>query len=410
MSSTSASAPDLESVRSALLPGGYGRSSLDVGGRSPLVRRASGCWLEDHDGRRLIDVNNNMTVNLHGNAHPRIVDVVSQRMTEGLISLGIANADELELASTLVGRVPGAEQVRFTNTGVEAVMLALRLARASTGRERILILSPGYHGTADVVLPAMGERGTRGVPHGVVAATTTIPRNDVRALVEAFDRHGDEFAAVLLDLCANRAGLTALSSEFAATAAELAHRYGAQLIIDEVVTFRIAYAGLAREYGLRPDMTVLGKTIGGGFPIGAVVGSRRALAPLHSAGPALEHGGTFTANPISMAAGTVTLELFDRHAVQRLNDLGAQLEAGLHGELDGTGWEFRRSGSIFRLWPAGWTPQTRPAAQRSLFWAWYDQGVLGSGSGLSSLSTAMDEETVDRLVERLRSTARAVAP
>lgn len=407
MTTTATVTRDWEHLRS-LLPGGYGRSSFAVGDRSPMVRRAHGYWVEDTDGRRLIDINNNMSVNLHGHAHPRITEAVKERIDDGLISIGIANSDELLLAEALIERSPWAEQVRFSNTGTEVVMLALRVARAGTGRDLVVVHAPGYHGTADAVLPSLGVRGVRGVPGPSAGQTLAIPRGDLDALYRAFEDHGEQIAAVLIDLCANRAGLTPLSAEYVAAAQDLARRSGAYLIVDEVVTYRNAYSGLVGEYGITPDIAVLGKTIGGGYPIGAIIGTRQALAPLDPTGFALEHGGTFTANPLSMAAGTTSLELFDAAQVARLNGLGARLEEGLSERFAGTDWEVRRSGSVFRLWPAAWSPEERAAAMKAAFWAQYERGVLSSSSGLSTLSTVMDEEVVDQLIEGIGAAAATV--
>jgi glutamate-1-semialdehyde 2,1-aminomutase len=401
---------DRESLRRALLPGGHGRSSLAVDDRAPYARRAEGYIVEDFDGNRLVDVNNSMTVNLHGNAHPAIIAAVEERLRDGLVSLGVANVDELVLARELVNRLEWAEQVRFSNTGSEAVQLAARVARARTGRDRIIATSLGYHGTTDVALPVMGAHGVRGVPAAVAEQTVTVPRNDIDALEAAFAAHDGDVAAVLLDLCANGGGMVALTPEFVDRAVALARATGALVIVDEVVTFRTAVGGLASVYGLRPDIMVLGKTIGGGFPIGAIVGTRDALSPLDASGYGLEHGGTFTANPLSMAAGSVAMELFDEAAVTRLNGLSARLEDALTPELVGTGWEIRRSGSVFRLFPAAWMPDVRKKAQKALYWAAYERGILTTGTGLSCLSTVMDESVVDTIATGFAAAARAVTP
>ncbi|MET4638869.1 aminotransferase class III-fold pyridoxal phosphate-dependent enzyme [Mycetocola sp. 2940] len=402
---------DIEATRKEVLPGGFGRSTFAVGATSPYVSRASGHWVWDQEGTRLLDINNNMTVNLHGNAHPAIVAAVEERMREGLISVGIANTDELTLARTLLDRIPWATKVRFANSGTEAVMLAVRVARATTGRGLLVALEPGYHGTSDAVLPTLGAKGIAGVPEAVQSQTLLVPRNDVAVLRQVLEQHSNDIAAVLLDLCANRAGLIPLSREFVDVASAFTASNPAQLIIDEVVTFRNAFSGLTAEYGLQPDMVVLGKTIGGGFPIGAVVGSASALERLNPRTAAgLEHGGTFTANPVTMAAGDVALTLFDASAIARLNRLTDRLGAATADDLAGTGWEFRKSGSVFRLWPAGWVPADRAAAQKELFWAHYRHGVLGTGTGLSTLSTVMDESIVDELAGKLIASAREVQP
>ena len=394
--------------RTSPLPGGVGRASLAypiADGRIPFVASASGYLVTDDQGAELVDVNNNMTVNLHGNAHPEIQSAVRERMESGLISVGLGNADEPDLAGLLLGRLPWADWVRFANSGTEAVMLAVRLARAATGRERIVVHDPGYHGLADAVLPSMGDYGRRGTCVG--DSTVTVPPRDLVQLEATFARHGDQIAALILDVCSSRAGMIPHTQEYVDRARELTREYGALLIVDEVVTFRVGVSGLLSRYGVAPDLMTLGKTIGGGYPVGAVVGGVDSRKQLDPADPGhIEHGGTFTANPISMCAGAAALRLYDAAAVERLEALSARLEGELDGRLVETGWEFRRVGSVFRLWRTSGTAAERGAAQKALYRAWYEQGVLSAGSGLSCLSTVMDEGAIDVIAE---ATVRAAA-
>ncbi|WP_432515320.1 aminotransferase class III-fold pyridoxal phosphate-dependent enzyme [Kineococcus sp. SYSU DK001] len=400
----------LDEHRLRVLPGGFGRGPLAVGDRAPYARSAQGWSLVDEDGHELIDLNNNMTVNLHGHAHPAVLDAVRERFDAGLVSLGVSNEDELLMADALLARLPWAGQVRFANSGTEAVMLAVRVARARTGRDLVVVLGPGYHGTADAVLPALLDAGAPGVPDGVRAQTLVVPRGDDAALERVFDAHGGRIAAVVLDLCANSAGLQPLTAGFVAGAERLARADGALLVVDEVVTFRNGFGGLAGEFGVRPDLMALGKTIGGGFAVGAVVGTADALSVLDVRRPgALVHGGTFTANPVTMTAGRVTLDLFGPGQVQRLNALAERFQRRAGDGLDGTGWQVRRSGSVLRPFPVGWAADERRTAQKALFWAAYQQGLLLSAGGLTCLSTVMDEGVVDEAVARLVAAGRSVA-
>lgn len=397
--------------RARLLPGGVGRGSLAyplADGRIPFAVSASGCRITDDRGVELLDVNNNMTVNLHGHAHPVIQAAVRRRMDEGLVSLGLSNADEFDLADLLLERLPWGDWVRFANSGTEAVMLAVRLARAATGRDRIIVQDPGYHGMADAVLPSMGAYGHRGAFAG--ESTVTVAPRDLEQLEAVFDRHGGGVAALVLDVCSSRGGMISHSQEYVDRARELTSAYGALLIVDEVVTFRVGVSGLLSRYGVVPDLLTLGKTIGGGYPVGAVVGTAGTRGLLDPSDPDhIEHGGTFTANPITMSAGAAAMRLFDAAASERLEALSARLESRVGDRLEGTGWEFRRIGSVFRLWPTAEEASQRAGAQKALYRSFYENGVLSAGSGLSCLSTVMDEAVVDEIAEAAVRAAAAIS-
>jgi glutamate-1-semialdehyde 2,1-aminomutase len=407
------STEERERLRSSLLPGGYGRGTFAyeaTEGYVPYARSGHGCFLVDDRGVQLIDVNNNMTVNVHGNAHPEIIAAVQEQMSKGLMSLGISNETELDLAKTLIDRIWWAEQVRFANSGTEAVMLAARIARASTGRDTVLILEPSYHGTSDVVLPSMGAYGERGVPKSSLDSSLRVTPHDLSELEAAFSNFGRDIAGVILDLCSGRTGLVPLSQEYVDRARQLADEAGAMLIIDEVVTFRSALAGLHSTYEVVPDLLVLGKSIGGGLPIGAVVGNQESMGELN-AGRAehLEHGGTFTANPLTMAAGTAALRLFDAAAIDRLNGLGERLEHLVTPGASPYGWNFRRVGSVFRMVPDVDGNAAKKDAQKSFYQAAFCRNVLSTGSGLSCLSTPMDESIIDQIASSLIEAAQATS-
>src|SRR4051794_38076100 len=202
-----------EVTATTLLPGGCGRSTLAVRPRAPLVVSGSGYEIVAEDGRRLIDANNNFMALIHGHCHPAIVEELSTAVGEGL-SFGLPNPYELEHAERLIARIAHAEQVRYTNSGTEAVMLALRIARANTGRSKVVVIDRAYHGTYDVALASGGPRGRRGVPDSALGDVLLVPINDEPALRAIFERERDEIAAVLLDLMPNRAGLIALTPEF----------------------------------------------------------------------------------------------------------------------------------------------------------------------------------------------------
>lgn len=391
-----------------LLPGGYGRSTYYTGSPSPYAIGGTGYLVNDDRGHELIDANNNFTSLIHGNAHPEISEAAAKALSEGA-SWGIPNLHEWELAELLLARLPDLDQVRFANSGTEAVMSAIRVARASTGRERVIVTSGGYHGTSEVALVAGGPGYTRGLPQGVIQDVTAVPLNDLDFIREAVESAPGDYAAIILDLLPNRAGLLSISEEFAREARELATRFGIVLIIDEVISLRLGFAGLSGEYGVTPDLLTAGKLIGGGLPVGALAGRADLMRELDPTRPgSLPHGGTFSGNPVSMAAGAVALRLYTADQVQRLNRLGDTARDVLNARVADAGWEVRGRGSLFRAVPAGGT-KVDESTQHRLWWETYNRGLLGSPANLLSLSTPMDQSVVDDLVDRLADAVHATA-
>ncbi len=391
-----------------LLPGGYGRSTYYTGAPSPYAIRGEGYRVWDDRGRELIDANNNFTSLIHGNAHPEITEAATKALTSGA-SWGIPNLYEWDLAELLLSRVPDLDQVRFANSGTEAVMSAIRIARASTGRERVIVTKGGYHGTSEVALVPGGPAYTRGLTRGVIDDVTAVPLNDVEFLRQTVEAAPDAYAAIILDLLPNRAGLLSITEEFVRGARELATRYGIVLIIDEVISLRLGYSGLSGEYGVSPDLLTTGKLIGGGFPVGAVLGKAELMAEVDPTRPgSLPHGGTFSGNPVSMAAGAVALRLYPEDEVQRLNELGDRTRETVNARVAEAGWEIRGRGSLLRAVPAG-AEKVSEEIQNRLWWATYARGLLGSPANLLSLSTPMDEKVAADIADRLADAVRAVA-
>ncbi|WP_218022460.1 aspartate aminotransferase family protein [Nocardia amamiensis] len=391
-----------------LLPGGYGRSTYYTGAPGPYAIRGEGYRLRDDRGRELIDANNNFTVLIHGNSHPEINQAAVKALSEGA-SWGIPNIYEWELAELLLSRLPALDQVRFANSGTEAVMSAFRIARASTGRERVIVTRGGYHGTSEVALVSGGPSYTRGITEGVIKDVTTVPLNDVEFLREAVEVAADTYAAIILDLLPNRAGLLSLSEEFVREARDLATRHGIVLIIDETISLRLGFNGLSRDYGIDPDLLTTGKLIGGGFPVGAIAGRAELMQEVDpTRAGSLPHGGTFSGNPVSMAAGAATLRLYSEAEVQRLNRLGDAAREAVNSRIAAVGWEVRGRGSLLRAVPSGIERVDEPTQHR-LWWASYERGLLGSPANLLSLSTPMDAGVVDEVADRLTAAVLATA-
>ena len=370
------------------LPGGNTRSTLAVSPHPPYASRGHGYLVVDADGREVIDLQANMSALVHGHAHPAIVGTIKAAVEDGA-SFGLPTATEVELARHLVDRIQALELVRFTNSGTEAVMTVLRVARAHTGRDSILRFAGCYHGTYDAVL----ADGSAGVPAAVRDTVITVPYGDIVGFENAIRKHASRLAAVIIDLMPNRLGFKPASMEFARTVRALTRELDVLLIVDEVITFRLEYGGLHVSYDLDPDLITLGKVIGGGLPIGAF-GGRRAIMEmfdprmLHP----LEQGGTFTANPLVMRAGLTTLELLTRTEIDRINRLGDMLRM----RLTELGYHVNGRGSLSCVMsddPTG------------LWWKLYRAGILIGRSGLMCMATVMTEATVDEIARRFESVA-----
>ncbi len=363
------------------LPGGNSRTTVFVAPHPPYAVRGEGCRVFDADGREVLDLIGNYTALIHGHAHPAIVAAAVAAIKDGA-SLNLPTPYEIELAAELSRRVPAGERWRFTSSGTEAVMIALRLARAATGRDVVLRFDGCYHGSYDGALAP----GARGVPRALADSIISIPVGDQHALMEALEGRGEELACVLFDAMPNRAGLVPATPEFVGVLREETRRRGILLIHDEIITFRVALGGLQSVYGLEPDITTLGKVIGGGHPIGAVGGRAELMDIFDPRSPDhLVHGGTFSANPVTMRAGLASLELLTAEEIDRINALGDRLRE----ELLAQGWKVTGRGSLLRI------RSSDPTAQ---WWRLYEAGVMIAGNGLAAISTAVDDADLDRAV------------
>ncbi|MGH6885267.1 MAG: glutamate-1-semialdehyde 2,1-aminomutase [Geminicoccales bacterium] len=290
------------------------RAFRGVGGEPPFIRRARGAHVETEDGRRLIDYVGSWGPMILGHADPEVIAAVTRRAADGL-SFGAPTLIETELARRIAQLVPSIELVRMTSSGTEATMSAIRLARGFTGRERILKFEGCYHGHADGLLVkagsgalTLGVPDSAGVPAAVAAGTMTLPYNDLAALEACLASAGGEIACAIVEPVAGNMGCVPPAPGFLAKLRELCSRHGAILIFDEVMTgFRVALGGAQALYGVKPDLTTLGKIVGGGMPVGAFGGRREIMERLAPLGPVYQ-AGTLSGNPVAMAAGLATLE------------------------------------------------------------------------------------------------------
>ncbi len=345
----------------------------------PYALRGEGWRLRDVDGHELIDLHANNSSLVHGHAFAPVVRAAGEALAEGT-AFGLPTASEVQLAELLARRLEWAERWRFAGSGSEAVMMAVRAARAATGRDGLLRFADCYHGSWDAVV----QPGTRGVPAAAQRDVLTLPLGDARAFRAALSEHGERLACVLLDLMPNRAGLRPVEPAFAALVREETARRGIVLVLDEVITLRAAVGGLQETYGIAGDLVALGKLIGGGLPIGALGGRAELMDVFDPRRPdAVTQSGTFTANPVSLRAGAAALERLDAAAIARIDALGELLRTGLR-EL---GYTVTGRGSLLKV---------HVEDRVGLWWRLYREGALIAASGLVCVSTPMDEAVVER--------------
>jgi len=308
------------------LAGGTTRTTVFFDPYPPVIARGEGFWIEDLDGNRRVDFLNNYTSLILGHAHPAVVEAVIEQTARGT-AFAAPTENERRLAELICRRVPSIERLRFANSGTEATLFAIRLARAFTRRDKILIFENGYHGTHDYVAVS----SSAGIPDAVRSTVVSAPFNDLDSVAQVVRANGADLAAILVEPVQGAAGVLLASIEFLRGLRELASANGSLLIFDEVISLRLAPGGAQEVYDVRPDLTTLGKIIGGGFPIAAFGGRADVMALLDPRGgsPAIPHGGTFNGNPVGTAAGIATLEALTPDVYARLNMLGDQLRSRL---------------------------------------------------------------------------------
>jgi glutamate-1-semialdehyde 2,1-aminomutase len=403
-----------------LLPAGVSspvRAFGSVHGEPLFIRCGEGAFIEDADGQRYLDCCGSWGPLILGHAHPEVLQAVVAACAAGM-SFGAPHAGEIELAALVNQAYPAAEQLRFTSSGTEAVMAAVRLARGYTGRWLVVKFAGCYHGHSDALLvqggsglATFGIASSAGVPPAAVADTCVLPLDDEQAVADLFAQRGDQIAALLIEPIPANSGLLLQRPEYLNFLREVTAKHGTLLVLDEVISgFRVGMGGAAALYDLEPDLVTFGKVIGGGMPVGAFGGRRAIMQRIAPLGDVYQ-AGTLSGNPVAMAAGAATLRVLKEQAIhERLEQLGRRLEDGLARTVAAAGAVFVRCGSIFWLAFQRAAPRSLAAIESAgmrhyadLHAALLERGVYLAPSGyeVGFLNFAMMESDVDGLVDAL---------
>ncbi len=419
----------LFSAAKKVIPGGVNspvRAFRNVDGEPFFVERAKGCRIWDVDGHELVDYVGTWGPAILGHAPEVVVEAVSAAAQAG-VSFGIPNPFEVEMAELIVDWVPSVEKVRMVNSGTEATMTAIRLARGYTGRDLIVKFIGCYHGHVDSLLVAAGSGAmthgkpdSAGIPDDFAALTLTVPFNDEEAVRKVFAEEGERIAAVILEPYPANAGLIFPRDGYLEFLREITNEYGSVLIFDEVMTgFRLAKGGVQELTGVTPDLTALGKVIGGGLPVGAFGGKAEIMDHLAPDGPVYQ-AGTLSGNPLAMAAGLAQLRELDRaDGYARLEKAGAAFEAGTREAIAKAGLDLQlhRVGSMFclfftdrEIWSVEDVKKANFGDFSKFFWGCLERGVYFAPSQYEAgfISLAHDEAAIAKTAEVVEEVLRTM--
>ena len=412
-----------------LIPGGVNspvRAFRNVDGEPFFVRRAKGCRIEDVDGNTMIDYVGTWGPAILGHAPECVIEAVNKAARAG-VSFGIPNPYEVDMARLIVDWVPSVEKVRMVNSGTEATMSAVRLARGFTGRDKVIKFEGCYHGHVDSLLVAAGsgalthgEPDSAGIPSAFAAETIILPYNDIEKVRAVFEAMGDQIAAVIVESYPANAGLIFPREGYLQGLRDVTSEYGSVFIFDEVMTgFRVAKGGVQELEGITPDLTAMGKVIGGGLPVGAFGGRAEIMDYLAPDGPVYQ-AGTLSGNPLAMAAGLAQLHEMERvGGYGKLEQLGSRLEDGVRAMLKrkGLDYRFNRVGSMFCLFFTGQeivdldsVMTADSAAFRKFFTSMLDQGVYIAPSPYETgfISVAHGNSEIDATLEAMDTALSAI--
>jgi glutamate-1-semialdehyde 2,1-aminomutase len=416
-----------------ITPGGSMRASSFFAPHPPYVKQGSGAWVTDVDGRRLFDCANNFFSLIHGHAFAPVVAALHEAVDRGT-AFGLPMNGEIGLAEHLRQRAPRLEQMRFANSGTEAVMFAIKAARAITGRPAIAKFEGAYHGAYDHVEISLdstpenwGEGDPKGVayaagtPQAVVDDTVILRFNDVEGCRRILEANAQRVACVVFDPLASRAGMVPAQTAFLDMLQTTCRRLGILLLLDEVISFRLGFGGAHGVFGLEPDLLALAKIIGGGLPVGAIAGPAKHMAVFdHTKGkPLVSNGGTFSANPLTMAAGAAAMQAYDAKAVERLNGLGDLMRWATNEALqrNKVPAQVTGMGSLFRFHPftatisdyrSCYQSAAQKAAVSRIHFELLEQGLLLTPNCSGALSTPMSRTDIEELAAAIAAAAKSV--
>ncbi len=419
-----------------VLPGGVSRNAVLRKPVPSYLAHAEGCWVTDLEGVRRLDFANNMASLIHGHAHPKIIEAVTKQLPHGTAST-LATQIEVEFAEHMVSRTQSFEKIRFVNSGTEGIICCLKAARAFTGKPMIAKVEGAYHGLYDYAevsqTAAPGTWGdenhptsvpvTRGTPQSALDEVIVLPFNDPARSIALLNAHADQVACVLIDPLPHRVGMSPATSDFIEELYEWTRAHRSLFVFDEVITFRSEYGGAQEWYKVRPDLTALGKMIGGGFPVGAIAGRSDVMDVLNPLAKQVlfPHSGTFSANPVTLTAGYTAMTLFDRDAVSRVNALGARArrqiadviaEADIPASVTGAGSMFRIH---FKSLPPvdyreAFAAPNEVAAKEALLEYLFRNGIMMINTCSGTISTPMTEREIDQLCDVMVSGMRSIRP
>jgi glutamate-1-semialdehyde 2,1-aminomutase len=418
-----------------VMPGGNSRVGVMMEPYPIYAASGHGCRVTDVEGNERIDFINNWSSLIHGHSNPAVLAAIADQ-AQRLLAVGQPTVVEIELAELLVDRVPGIDMIRFSNSGSEGVLMGLRAAKAFTGRPKVAKVEGAYHGNADPievsVAPSPKDWGdaaapatvaaTQGITPGVLQDTVVLPFNDVNASRELIERHRHELAVVVVDPVVSRMGFVQATREYLEMLREVTERHGILLMFDEVFSFRLGYHGAQGEVGVIPDITSLGKIIGGGLPVGATGGRADVMEVFDQTRKPLrvEHGGTYNANPMTMAAGLAAMRQMTPDAYTRLAALGDRLREGITAAMRDNGLPGRVHGvasmvaMIFNDAPFS-DYRSMPLRRREadMVYALHryllNHGVTIIPHGLMLLSTPMTNDDIDHTVAMMHAGMKELA-
>ena len=402
------------------LPGGDTRSATYFSPYPVYMEKGRGCRLYDVDGNEYIDMLGNYTSLIHGHAHPAIVDTIREQAGKGTV-FGAVGAIQYRHAEHLCSRIPGMDMVRYCNSGTEATLFVIRAARAFTGRDGIIKIDGGYHGghdlaevniTADLETDGLPRAFVHaGIPTSVLQDVQVVPFNDLTAVASILETDADRVAAIIVEPVLGAGGVIPPQHRYLAGLRELADRFKILLIFDEVITLRLSTGGMQKLAGVTPDLTSLGKIIGGGLPAGAFGGRADIMAIFDPAHPrAITHSGTFNAANMVMAAGLCALNALDQPAIDRISSLGERLKAGFQDAFKKAGirGQVTGIGSLNQVHWCADPPLNARDAGRALTGAGelpgllhlelMSRGIYSAKRGMFVISTPMSEKEIDRTV------------